>query len=127
MTCSSERLEEICKDLPNVFGIAYENFIVGYDADGKDHDRTLRQVMQMFQQEYLNPNKSKCIIKKYYEQVQTAAMGSPISPIVANLFMKDFEARDISTSSEPPCYGEGIWTITLPSEKHNTETSSRSR
>ena len=39
---------------------------------------------------------------KYYEQVEAAAMGSPISPMVANLYMEDFEMRDINTSPHPP-------------------------
>ena len=37
----------------------------------------------------------------YYEEVQGAAMGSPIIPIMANLFMEDFEVRTISTSNTP--------------------------
>ena len=37
---------------------------------------------------------------KYFEQVEGAAMGSPISPIVANIYMESFEIRAISTS---PC------------------------
>ena len=39
---------------------------------------------------------------KYYEQVEGAAMGSPISPIVANLYMEDFEMRAINTSPHLP-------------------------
>ena len=39
---------------------------------------------------------------QYYEQVEGAAMGSPISPIVANLYMESFETRAISTSPHPP-------------------------
>ena len=31
---------------------------------------------------------------RLYEQVEGAAMGSPISPIVANLFMEDLEIRE---------------------------------
>ena len=38
---------------------------------------------------------------KYYEQVDGAAMGSPISPLVANLFSEDFEARALNTSPSP--------------------------
>ena len=38
----------------------------------------------------------------FYEQVEGAAMGSPISPIVANLYMEDFEARAIQSSPNPP-------------------------
>ena len=39
---------------------------------------------------------------QYYEQVEDAAMGSPISPIVANLYMENFETRTISTSPHIP-------------------------
>ena len=39
----------------------------------------------------------------YYEQVQGAAMGSPISPIIANIFMGEFEVKALS--STPPPYG----------------------
>ena len=38
---------------------------------------------------------------KFYEQVEGAAMGSPISPIVANLYMEDFEIRAIQSSPNP--------------------------
>ena len=40
--------------------------------------------------------------EKFYEQVERAAMGSPISPIVAKLYMEDFEMRAINTSPQPP-------------------------
>ena len=39
---------------------------------------------------------------RYNEQTEGAAMGSPISLIVANLFMEDFEAQAIMTSPSPP-------------------------
>ena len=35
------------KDLLNVFGIADFFLIEGYDADGRDHDRTLKEVMKV--------------------------------------------------------------------------------
>ena len=38
---------------------------------------------------------------KYYKQVEGAAMGSPTSPIVANLYMENFEVRAINTSPHP--------------------------
>ena len=38
----------------------------------------------------------------FYEQINGAAMGSPISPIVANLFMEEFEVRAIQTAKNPP-------------------------
>ena len=39
---------------------------------------------------------------KFYEQVEGAAMGSPISPIVANLYMENFETRALQSSPNPP-------------------------
>ena len=38
---------------------------------------------------------------KYYEQVHEATMGSPISPIVANLFMEEFEIKAINLATNP--------------------------
>ena len=39
---------------------------------------------------------------RFYQQTEGAAMGSPISPIVANLFMEDLEVQVIRTSPTPP-------------------------
>ena len=39
---------------------------------------------------------------KFYEQVEGAAMGSPISPIVANLYMEYFEGRALRSAANPP-------------------------
>ena len=38
----------------------------------------------------------------FYQQTKGAAMGSPVSPIVANIFMEAFESRALSTSIHPP-------------------------
>ena len=38
---------------------------------------------------------------KYIEQVHGAAMGSPISPLIANLFMEEFESKAISAVPNP--------------------------
>ena len=38
---------------------------------------------------------------KYYEQVHGAAMGSPISPLIANLFMEEFEVNALNTAPPP--------------------------
>ena len=40
----------------------------------------------------------------FYQQVEGAAMGSPVSPIVANLFMEDFEDKAIATAPTPPLF-----------------------
>ena len=38
---------------------------------------------------------------KYYEQVQGAAMGSPISLLIASIFMEEFEVKALSSSPTP--------------------------
>ena len=40
--------------------------------------------------------------EEFYEQVEGAAMGSLLSPIVANLYMEDFEMRALNTAPQPP-------------------------
>ena len=44
---------------------------------------------------------------KFYEQVEGAAMGSPVSPIVANLYMEYFEQKALSTVTHPLGFGSG--------------------
>ena len=39
---------------------------------------------------------------RYYEQTEVAAMGSPLSPLVANIYMEEYEKQAISTSTTPP-------------------------
>ena len=36
-----QKIDEIFKYIPNVFGIADDILVVGYDSNGKDHDDTL--------------------------------------------------------------------------------------
>jgi hypothetical protein len=42
---------------------------------------------------------------QFYKQTHGAAMGSPVSPIVANIYMEKFEARALATAANPP----SIW------------------
>ena len=35
--------DKIFKDLPNVFGIVDNILVVGYDSDGKDHDKMFKR------------------------------------------------------------------------------------
>ena len=39
---------------------------------------------------------------QHFEQVEGAAMGSPLSPIVANIYMEHFETRALETAPHPP-------------------------
>ena len=45
---------------------------------------------------------------QFYEQVEGAAMGSPVSPIVANLYMEYLEQEALSTAAHPPSSGAGM-------------------
>ena len=54
---------------------------------------------------------------KFYEQIEGAAVGSPVSPIVTNLFMEDFERKALASVSHPPGHGIGLW-MTLGSSKN---------
>ena len=40
------KINKIFENLPNVFGIADDIAVVGYDSDDKDHDEMLWQVLQ---------------------------------------------------------------------------------
>ena len=44
-----------------------------------------------------------------YEQVEGVAIGSPINPIVANLYMEYFEENAQSTATHPLKYGSDMW------------------
>ena len=39
---------------------------------------------------------------EYYLQIHGAAMGSPVSPIVCNIYMEDFEQRALTEATDPP-------------------------
>ena len=51
----------------------------------------------------------------FYEQTKGAAMGSPISPIIANIFMEAFERKALATALHPPRvwrrYVDDTWVI----------------
>ena len=48
---------------------------------------------------------------KFYEQVEGVAMGSPVSPIVANLYMEHFEREALRSASHHQGFGTGFWII----------------
>ena len=58
---------------------------------------------------------------KFYEQVEGVAMGSPISPIMANLYMEYFEGRAIRSAANPPWvwyrFVDDTWVIQQQSSK----------
>ena len=63
--------------------------------------------------------------EKFYEQTRGAPMGSPLSPVMANLFMEEFEKKALATST----LKSGFWfryvDDTLSSWAHGLENLHR--
>ena len=57
------KIDKISEELPNVYGIADDILVVGYEADGKDYDKTLQRMPQICRQVYLKLNKDKCLVR----------------------------------------------------------------
>ena len=60
---------------------------------------------------------------QFYQQIEGAAMGSPLSPIVANIYMERFEEEALATVPHPQVCGKGMWMTHLSSKKKSTEMS----
>ena len=102
-----------------------EECMVSYDVEGlftsvpvesaisiiKKH---LEEDKELHQRTAMTVNQISCLLEfclnttyfkfqgKMYEQVKGAAMGSPFSPIVANLFMEDLETKSLATVPPTP-------------------------
>ena len=61
---------------------------------------------------------------QFYEQVEGAAMGSPVSPTVANLYMEFLEQKALSTAPHPTVSGTGLWMTPLSSTRRPTNKAS---
>ena len=61
---------------------------------------------------------------QFFEQVEGAAMGSPVSPIVANLYMEYLEQKSLSTAPHPPGSGTGLWMTPLLSTRKSINKAS---
>ena len=61
---------------------------------------------------------------QFYEQVEGAAMGSPVSPIKANLYMECLEQKALSTAPNPLGSGAGLWMTPLSSTRRSTNKAS---
>ena len=61
---------------------------------------------------------------QFYEQVEGAAMGSPITPIVANLYMEYLEQKALSTAPHPRRFWQGLWMTPLSSTRRSTNKTS---
>ena len=54
------KIDETCNDVPNVFGIADNILVIGYEKYGRDHDETVNKVLKHCQDVNLKLNKEKC-------------------------------------------------------------------
>jgi hypothetical protein len=43
-----------------------------------------------------------CIDSQFYEQTEGVAMGSPLSPVIANFYMEDFKRKGIAKVTHKP-------------------------
>ena len=59
-----KKIYELFIDIPNVFGIADDILIAGFDADCRDHVVRLEQVLQRCRQANLKQNKEKMFIQE---------------------------------------------------------------
>ena len=75
-----------------------------------EQDRELQQVTIMLVQHILQllgfcvHNTYFIFQGQFYEQIEGAAMRSPVSPTVANLYMETFESRSIRTPKNPATF-----------------------
>ena len=44
-----QKIDKIFQELPNVFGIAYDILIIGFGENSREHEGTLRWVMEICQ------------------------------------------------------------------------------
>ena len=54
------KIDEIFNDMPDVFGIADDILVVGYEGDDRDHDETVQKELQRCIKVNLKLNKDKC-------------------------------------------------------------------
>ena len=66
-------------------------------------ERTVMEVEDIIQLlEFCLKNTYFSFQGQFYEQVEGAAMGSPVSPIVANLYMEYFRTKSSKHCTQPP-------------------------
>ena len=86
------------------------------ETDEKLQDRTVLSVQNIIELLGFCLHKTYFSFQsKFYEQVEGAAMGSPVSPIIANLYMEHFEREDLQSASNHPRfwfrYVDDTWVI----------------
>ena len=79
-------------------------------ANGQDlHKRTTMSVNQIIKLLEFCLNSTSFVYQgQFYQQIEGAAMGSPLSLIVANIYMEKFEEA-LATAPHPQACGKGMW------------------
>ena len=54
------KIDNIFNDIPNVFSIADDILVIGYNKEGTDHDEAVYKVLKQCQNANLKLNKEKC-------------------------------------------------------------------
>ena len=94
----------------------------------KDHTLKERTVMEVrdiiLLLEFCLKNTYFSFQDQFYEQVECAVMGSPVSSIVAYLYMEYLELKALSTAPNPLCSGTGLWMTPLSSTRKPTNKAS---
>ena len=94
----------------------------------KDHTLKERTVMEVSDiillLEFCLKNTYFSFQDQFYEQAEGTAMGSPVSPIVANLYMEYLEQKALSTAPTPLGSGAGLWMTPLSSTRKSTNKAS---
>ena len=49
--------------MPNIFGIADDILVVGYEDNGRDHDEIVQKVLQRCREVNIKLNKGKCLFR----------------------------------------------------------------
>ena len=57
------KINKIFMDMPNVFGIADDILVKGYDENGTDHDEAIHKVLRQCKEVNLKLNKDKCYFR----------------------------------------------------------------
>ena len=80
------------------------------EKDEKLNDRTVLSVQNIIELlGFCLHNTYFSFQNKFYEQDEGAPMGSPVSPIVANLYVESFERKALRSATNLPRHGLGLW------------------
>ena len=75
------KIDKIFNDMPNIFDIADDILVIGYDYAVTDHDETAHTVLQRYKEVNLKLNKEKCHFRctsiPFFREVIMRRRGQP--------------------------------------------------